>query len=120
MITLQNRDAKTGLYIKNESARGPHVYGTTARRVSLVPGQTYKIRFMGAARNLTSNGGASIAVDPEWRVRPVIMPAGTYKLRPFEGTFIATDSYADIRIISEDRGEVVITNLIVELADDWP
>ncbi|MDD2468980.1 MAG: hypothetical protein PHI97_33845 [Desulfobulbus sp.] len=107
----------TGLYIRNDSGRSPHMYGTTAIRVSLTPGQRYRIRFLGAARNLASNGGVNIAVDPEWRIRPVSMSAGTYDPTPFEGTFTATNSFADIRIISEDRGEVVLSNFIVELVD---
>nr|WP_321466576.1 hypothetical protein [uncultured Desulfobulbus sp.] len=107
----------TGLYIRNDSGRGPHIYGTTAIRVSLTPGRRYRIGFLGAARNLASKGGVNIAVDSEWRIRPILMPAGTYDPTLFEGTFTATDNFADIRIISEDSGEVVISNFIVELVD---
>lgn len=113
-VNLTGAGVSTGLYIQNSSGRGPHVYGTTAQRINVQQGATYRISFLGMARNLGSNGGVNITVDPAWRIRPVSMPGGTYNWRRFEGTFVAPANYIDLRILSEDRGEVWITDMTLE------
>lgn len=114
-VDLQGVAAQTGLYIRNTSGRGPNVFGTTAQRIAVQQGQTYRISFLGMAQGLGSNGGVNIAIDPEWRIRPVSMPGGSYDWRRFEGTFVAPANSIDLRIISEDSGEVWITDMSLEL-----
>jgi hypothetical protein len=102
---------KMALYIRNESGRGPHVYGTTSQRILVEPGRTYQIMLLAAAKGLRSNGGASITVDPQWRIRPIRLDGGTRQWTKYSGTFTADSSYIDLRIISEDAGEVWISDL---------
>lgn len=107
-------DGNSSLYIVNKSGRSPHVYGTTAQRIKTSKGKRYQISFWGSARNLASNGALNIAVDPQWRVRPVKMEAGSYNFKKFSGTFTAKADYIDLRIIMEDRGEVWITKMTMQ------
>lgn len=111
---LTFQDGTTGLYIFNWSERSPHVYGTTAQRIQTVPGQRYRVSFMGSARSLSSYGALNIIVDPAWNIRPIHMPAGTYDFTEFSGTFTADSLYVDLRIIIEDAGEVWITGMTLQ------
>jgi hypothetical protein len=115
VVTLSGINAATGLYIRNNSGRAPHLFGTTAQRIAVRQGSTYRISFFGMARGLGSNGGVNITIDPQWTIRPISMPAGTYDWRQFEGTFVAPADTIDLRILSEDRGEVWITGMTLEL-----
>ena len=99
----------TALYIRNDSSRAPNVYGTTSQRINVKKGVQYEIRLFVSARNLASNGGVTIAIDPHWQIRPIRLPAGTYGWQELSGKFTAPDNYIDLRIISEDRGEVYLT-----------
>lgn len=112
-VTLQGGNIPTALHIRNQSAIAPHVFGTTAQRISVIPGRTYEIGFFWKATQLASNGAITITVDPKWEVRPINMPAGSYDWRRFTGTFTATQNYIDLRIISQDRGEVYITDMVL-------
>lgn len=101
----------SALYIRNPSGRSPNVFGTTSQRIAVIPGQTYEIRLLASANNLATNGGVNIAVDPAWRVRPLHLPQGSYGWTEFTGSFTADANFIDLRIISEDRGEVWITDV---------
>lgn len=109
--TVKLRNGRTALYIRNDSGRAAHVYGTTAQRIKTIPGKRYRISFMASAKNLASNGALNITVDPQWRVRPVKMNAGSYDFTRFSGTFTAKSNYVDLRIIIEDRGQVWLTKM---------
>ncbi len=111
LVNLTGGNIPTALRIINNSGRAAHVYGTTAQRINVQRGGTYQISFLGQARNLASNGGITITVDPQWKVAPIHMPKGTYNWQKFTGTFVASANYIDLRIISQDRGEVLITSM---------
>ncbi|MDX1606695.1 MAG: DUF642 domain-containing protein, partial [Candidatus Competibacterales bacterium] len=108
---------RTALYINNQSVRSPHVFGTTAQRISVTPGRTYRVSLWARARNLRSNGAINIVVDPEWKVRPINLTGGTYDWQQFSGTFQAARDYVDLRIISEDIGEAWLTGMRLEAVD---
>lgn len=110
-VSLNGGNISTALHIVNHSSKNPHVYGTTAQRIAVVQGQNYEISFFGQAQDLASNGAVNIAIDPAWRIRPISMNAGTYNWTRFTGNFTAPDNYIDLRIISEDRGSVLITGM---------
>lgn len=113
-VSLSGGEIHTALYIVNKSKKSPHVYGTTAQRIrGLKPGKTYRIILWGAARGLQSNGGINIAIDPGWHTRPIHFPAGSYGWTLFSNTFVAPNTYIDLRIISEDIGEAWITGVII-------
>lgn len=111
VVNLTGGSIPTALRIVNNSGRAAHVFGTTAQRINVQRGGTYQISFLGQARNLASNGGITITVDPQWKVQPISMPKGTYNWQKFTGTFVASDNYIDLRIISQDRGEVYINSM---------
>jgi hypothetical protein len=94
------------LHIINHSPRAPHTYGTTQQPLRLEAGQRYSITAWARANNLRSDGGASIAVDDAWKIRPIQLPRGTYGWTKFAGTFVAGNSGGQLRIISEDSGEI--------------
>lgn len=110
-------DGSTALYITNRSVSAPHVFGTTAQRIRTEPGRTYRISFLGAARNLASDNALTITVDPKWQVRPVHMRAGSYGFTEFSGTFTAQANYIDLRIIMGHQGEVMLTNMTLTQID---
>ncbi len=110
-VNLSGGAIPTALRIVNSSGRAAHVFGTTAQRINVQRGGTYQISFFGYARDLASNGGIVITVDPQWKVQPISMPSGTYDWQKFTGTFVASDDYIDLRIISQDRGEILISSM---------
>lgn len=103
----------TALYIRNGSRASAHVFGTTSQRIRVTPGRRYVIRVLAGARNLATRGALSIAVDPQWRVRPISIDSGTYDPREYRGTFTADRGYVDLQIIMQDRGEALLTGLEV-------
>lgn len=105
------KSGNTSLRITNYSPLAPHVYGTTAQRVSITPGRTYRITLWAKASKLASNGAVFIVVDDEWKVRPIALPTGTFAWRRYEGTFSLPGNHADVRIVSQDRGLVWIDDI---------
>jgi hypothetical protein len=99
------------LHIVNRSPRGPHVYGTTQQSLAVEPGQRYRITVWARANQLSAHGAVSVIVDAAWKVRPIQLPAGTYDWRQFSGEFTLPSALADLRILSEDRGEVWLDDL---------
>lgn len=116
--TKVSHRGKNSLHIVNRSPRAPHVFGTTQQSFPLLPGRTYRISLWARARNLASTGGVSIVVDHHWRMRPIELPKGTYEWTKFQGTFSLPDGNAQIRILSEDVGEVWIDDLNVSDASE--
>jgi hypothetical protein len=92
------------LRIMNLSPRSPNVYGTTAQRIAIKPKLSYMVTLWAKASRLASNGAVFIVVDGEWKVRPIVLPGGSYSWKKFSGIFSLPAEYADLRIISEDRG----------------
>ncbi len=116
---MLHHNGKPVLHIVNPTARAPNVYGTTSTAVRIKAGEPYRITVWAKGRDLHSAAAINIAVDPAWNLRPIALPAGTFPWRKFTGTFKLPASSADIRIISEDRGEAWINDLSVEpLKDD--
>lgn len=101
----------TSLRVENRSPRRPNVFATVARGMDLDPGQTHRVQVWARAEGLASDGGLSISVDPEWKVRPIALPKGTYGWTLFEGTFRAGTGDWEFRIISEDVGRVWLDDL---------
>jgi len=104
---------KASLHIINSSPRAPNVFGTTVQRIAIQPGQQYKITLWAKGRELVSKGAINIIVDSAWNIRPIMLPSGTYEWQKFEGTFKLPTPTADIRILSEDRGEAWIDDISV-------
>lgn len=113
------RTGKTSLHIVNASARSPHIFGSTAQRIQVNPGQRYKITLWAKGKDLASKGAVSIIADSAWNIRPVSLPAGTFDWQKFEGTFELPVKDADIRILVEDKGEAWIDDVsVTPLVDD--
>jgi len=104
------------LQVVNKTPRAPNQFGTTQQAVAIVAGQRYQITLWARAKGLASDGGAGVAVDEAWKVRPIQLPKGTYDWTRFTGTFSLAANTAQLRILSEDVGEVSIDELRVEPA----
>jgi len=104
------------LHVVNKTPRAPNHFGTTQQAVAITPGQRYQITLWARAKGLASDGGASVAVDEAWKVRPIQLPKGTYDWTRFTGTFSLAANTAQLRILSEDVGEVSIDEVRIEPA----
>lgn len=56
-------------------------------------------------------------VDSQWQVRPIALPGGTYDWAQLTGEFSLPESAAQLRILSDDVGEVWIDDLRIEPMD---
>lgn len=116
-----SKSPNASLFIHNPSPRAPHVYGTTAQKILINPRRRYRLVVWASARDLASPGAVSFCVDPEWRVRPVNLPAGSFPWTQFDGMFTLPGDSAEIRILSEDKGAVwlddikVIPDLVMDI-----
>ncbi|MBI3465123.1 MAG: C39 family peptidase [Planctomycetes bacterium] len=108
------RSGERSLHIVNRSPRAPHVYGTTQQPLQIEPGRRYRVSLWARASGLASDGAVSILVDPEWKVRPIALPKGTYDWTAFSGEFSLPHADAQIRILSEDVGEAWIDDIQVQ------
>jgi hypothetical protein len=107
----ERHEGARSLHIVNPSPRTPHVYGTMAQRVVIKRNSPYKITLWAKGKNLATRGAASIIVDERWGTRPIVFPRGDFDWQQFEGTFTLDADEADLRIISEDRGELWIDDV---------
>jgi len=101
------------LHIVNRSARGAGVYGTTQRPFAIEPGRRYRIVVWARAEGLASTGAVSLVVDSKWSVRPIHLPKGTFNWAPLTGVFSLPESTAQLRILSEDRGEAWLDDITI-------
>lgn len=109
------------MHIVNSTPRAPHVYGTTQQPLALKPNHRYGISLWARASDVRSAGAVSLIVDQEWRNRPIQLPAGTYDWTPFTGEFSSPSGDIQLRILSEDVGEVWIDDIeIVSLEAEEP
>ena len=113
----KKHEGDASLHVVNDSPRSPNVYGTTQQPLDVEPGRRYRIGLWAAASNLATAGAVSVIVDSEWKVRPIQLPQGTYDWRHFSGEFCLNSSSAQVRIISEDRGEVWLDDLEITPLD---
>jgi hypothetical protein len=111
--TEHARSGGASLHLINRSPRSPHVFGTTQMPVPIQAGGRYRISVWARADGLASAGAVNIAVDAKWVTRPISLPAGSYDWTHFEGEFSLPVDTADLRIISEDRGEAWLDGLEV-------
>ena len=107
------KDGEVSLHIANLSRRAPQVYGTVAQRIPIKKHQLYRITLWAKGNQLASRGAMVIIVDRAWKVRPILLPAGTYAWRMLEGVFSLPEETAEIRILSEDVGEAWIDDIRV-------
>ena len=105
------------LHIINSSARTSQVYGTTVQRISIKANHPYRISAWAQGLNLASNGAVVIIVDDAWRVRPIVLPAGTFAWTRLSATFTLPADHASIRILSEDKGEAWLDDLEITPLD---
>jgi hypothetical protein len=108
------------LHIVNESPRAPHVFGTTQQPCGLRANVRYRLSVWARGQDLASLGAVSIAVDDRWTVRPVRLPAGTYDWTLFTGEFSLADGVGQVRILSEDRGEAWLDDIMLAPVGDGP
>ena len=111
--TKAAHSGSASLLIDNPSSRSPHVFGTTAQRIDIRPEQRYRLVLWAGARDLASNGAVNFAVDQQWQIRPVSLPAGSFPWTWFDGMFSLPGGFADVRIISEDKGKVWLDDIQV-------
>lgn len=109
------RGGAASLHIRNTSPRAGGVYGTTQQPVPVSRGRRHLVSLWARASNLASVGGLSIIVDDEWKVRPIRLPAGSCEWTRIAAEFVPVGDTAQIRILSEDTGEVWIDDLTVQL-----
>lgn len=103
---------RTALYINNKSSLRAHRYGTTSQRITVRRNSYYRITLWATAKNLVSAGGVQIVLDQAWKVRPISLHQGTYSWRYFSAIFYSgTNDFVDLRILSQDKGEVLITGM---------
>jgi len=101
---------QTALLITNQSPRGPHAYGTTVQRIQAKSGQTYKITIWAASENTPNDSAVSIAVEPTWGKRPIVIKGGSYGWTKYEGKFQADASgVIELRILTEDVCKIWLT-----------
>jgi len=104
------------LHVVNQTPRAPNLYGTTQQAIAVAAGQRYQITLWARAKGLASDGGVNVAVDEAWKVRPIQLPKGTYDWTRFTGTFSLPANTVQLRILSEDVGEVWIDEIRIEPA----
>jgi len=120
---IDSAGAKSGsrsLHIVNPCQRAPHVYGTAQQPLRVVANRSYRIAVWARANGLASPGSVSLVVDDAWRVRPIQLPAGSWGWRRFEGEFTLPVEAAYLRILSEDRGEVWLDDVVIEALPALP
>lgn len=126
-VSLRNQvhppGSETALRIDNQSAAAPHVFGTTAQRISLAEGTgRYRLSLWARGHDLKSAGALTVTVDRAWKVRPIVLAAGTYPWKYHTGVFdakdvdTATKGYLDLRFISQDTGTAEITGVTLQRA----
>ncbi len=108
-----HKSGNFSLRIINRSPRSPNVYGTTAQRIPIMRTRSYRVTLWAKASHLASNGAVFFTVDGAWKIQPIVLPAGSYSWKKFTGTFSLPDDYADLRIVSQDRGLVWIDDIEV-------
>ena len=119
---LDEATKKSGLvslYIYNPTPKNPNVYGTTAQRVTIRPNQLYRLTLWAKGNRIATPGAVSIVVDSEWKIRPIQLPARTFSWKKFESVFSLPAQYVDIRILSEDKGEVWLDDMSLVALDDY-
>jgi hypothetical protein len=104
------------LHVVNQTPRAPNHFGTTQQAVAVAAGQRYQITLWARTKGLASDGGVNAAVDEAWKVRPIQLPKGTYDWTRFTGTFSLPTNTAQLRILSEDVGEVWIDEIRIDPA----
>ncbi|MFN0196942.1 MAG: hypothetical protein ACKVT0_09355, partial [Planctomycetaceae bacterium] len=102
------------LHIINNSERAANVYGTTQQPFPTEPGHRYRLSVWARANELASHGAVSLIVDEAWGLRPIPLPKGTYGWTQFTGEFSSKTGETQIRILSEDRGEVWLDDIQLE------
>ncbi len=126
VVTLKQDDPmytqhgiQTALLITNQSPRGPHVYGTTVQQIRANPGQTYKITIWAASENTPNDSAVSIAIEPTWAKRPIVIKGGSYGWTKYEGKF-QTDASGviELRILTEDVCKIWLTGLGIAPAEN--
>jgi hypothetical protein len=55
-----------------------------------------------------------VVADDGWKVRPIQLPRGSYDWTPFLGVFALPQATANLRLLSEDRGEVWLDDIRIE------
>src|SRR6266567_2307209 len=105
------KNGNFSLHIINLSDRAPNVFGSTQQRVPIAPNQRYRISMWARAQDLASDGAVEISVDPDWKVRPIRLPKGTYDWTRFTGEFSIPQGSTELRIISQDKGEAWIDDI---------
>ncbi len=112
-----SHEGAQSLHIINRSPRSAHVFGTTQQPIAIEPGHRYRITLWARAADLASGGAVSVIVDSAWKIRPIQLPAGSFEWQEFQGEFTLPSSTADLRILSEDRGEVWLDDLQITRVD---
>ncbi|MHB9024905.1 MAG: carbohydrate binding domain-containing protein [Armatimonadota bacterium] len=107
-------NGRMSLHVVNPTARQPNCYGTTAQRIAIQKNRKYRITLWARAYEVASNGAISIIVDSKWSIRPIVLPAGTYGWREFQGTFSLPADYVDLRILTEDKCNAWIDGIRLE------
>ena len=107
------RSGSHSLRITNLTGHGPHLFGTTNQKVTIIPNQLYRITLSARAENLTK-GALSIVVNDNWKLRPLTLPEGTYDWREFSAEFMMPKNRAEFRILIENKGTVWLDDLKLE------
>ena len=113
----EHHGGKQALHVVNLSLRAPHVYGTTQQPVRVKPGKRYRVALWAKAPHIASRGAVSIVVDSAWRIRPILLPAGSYDWKRFTGEFTLNEDTAQLRILCDDMAEVWIDDVEVTPLD---
>ena len=101
------------LVISNFSAQAANVYRTMAQAVTVTPGAKYCLSFW-AQPSTASAGVAEFPLDHAWLHR-VQVPGGTSAWAQYAGTMTAEGPSLDVRILSENKGQVAIDDIVLTL-----
>jgi len=109
IVTAGAHSGKNALLVTNNTAFAPNVYRTMSQQVKVSTGQPYCLSYwvqgIGAAAGILS-----MPLDKAWAHR-VAVPPGVIAWTQFSGTAVAEGSTFDVRLISENKGSILVDDI---------
>jgi hypothetical protein len=91
----------------------------TAQKIKVKPNQKYSLSLWALSKDLSKTGAVNILVDPTWAKRLIRVKGGNTGLTRYSAEFNSGDAnYLDLRIISEDVGQVWLTGFSIYAVPD--
>jgi CHAT domain-containing protein/tetratricopeptide (TPR) repeat protein len=119
-VDTEHRAAgRRSIRLTNFSPAAPHVFLTTAQRISgLTPNAVYRVSLAAKAQDLRP-GAVMFTIDAAWVKRLLPLAPGTYDWRRYSGTVnIGHNDYIDFRVLHLDTGTAWLDDIVVEPVTD--